>query len=109
MDKNSTVQKIHIANSNKPVDFYNLDVIISGDEAQGLLKVLSDYAFALDILDQYDHQSLKVRETDTKELFKISYQEAKKAIEGLKTKFGGSNLFGNEKDDSFKSSLATIY
>ena len=83
--------------------------IVTGDEAQGLLKVLSDYAFALDILDQYDHQTLKVATTDTKELFKISYPEAKKAIEGLKTKFGGSNLFGNEKDDSFKSSLETIY
>lgn len=82
---------------------------ITGDEAQGLLKVLSDYAFALDILDQYDHQTLKIAETDTDEVFKISYPEAIKAITGLKTKFGGSNLFGNEKDDSFKSSLATIY
>ena len=82
---------------------------ITGDEAQGLLKVLSDYAFALDILDQYDHQTLKISETEEKEIFKISYSEAIKAIEGLKTKFGGSNLFGNEKDDSFKSSLATIY
>lgn len=83
--------------------------IVTGDEAQGLLKVLSDYAFALDILDQYDHQTLKIEETDTEEVFKISYPEAKKAIKGLKTKFGGSQLFGNEKDDSFKSSLETIY
>ena len=82
---------------------------ITGDEAQGLLKVLSDYAFALDILDQYDHQTLKISETEDKEIFKISYPEAIKAIEGLKTKFGGSNLFGNEKDASFKSSLETIY
>jgi prophage maintenance system killer protein len=82
---------------------------ITGDEAQGLLKVLGDYAFALDILDQYDHQTLKIAETDTDEVFKISYSEAIKAITGLKTKFGGSNLFGNEKDDSFKSSLETIY
>lgn len=82
---------------------------INGDEAQGLLKVLSDYTFALDILDQYDHQTLKIAATDTKEVFKISYPDAMKAIVGLKTKFGGSNLFGNEKDDSFKSSLETIY
>jgi prophage maintenance system killer protein len=82
---------------------------ITGDEAQGLFKVLSDYAFALDILDQYDHQTLKVSETGDKEIFKISYSEAIKGIAGLKTKFGGSNLFGNEKDDSFKSSLETIY
>ncbi|WP_223256096.1 RhuM family protein [Flavobacterium laiguense] len=83
--------------------------VITGDEAQGLLKVLSDYAFALDILDQYDHQTLKIGETDYKEVFRISYKEAKKAIEGLKTKFGGSQLFGNEKDDSFKGSLGNIY
>lgn len=83
--------------------------LVTTDEAQGLLKVLSDYTFALDILDQYDHQTLKIEDTDTKEVFRISYTEAKKAIEGLKTKFGGSNLFGNEKDDSFKSSLETIY
>jgi prophage maintenance system killer protein len=82
---------------------------ITGDEAQGLLKVLGDYAFALDILDQYDHQTLKIEETDNKEVFRISYTEAKKAIDGLKIKFGGSQLFGNEKDDSFKGSLETIY
>ncbi len=82
---------------------------ISGNEAQGLLKVLSDYSFALDILDRYDHQTLKIKKTSNKEVFKISYKEAKKAIESLKTKFGGSDLFGNEKDKSFKSSLEGIY
>jgi len=82
---------------------------ISGTEAQGLLKVLSDFTVALDILDQYDHQTLKIRKTKHKELFRISYKEARKAIEGLKNKFGGSALFGNEKDTSFKSSLDTIY
>lgn len=83
--------------------------VITGDEAQGLLKVLGDYAFALDILDQYDHQTLKIDKTNNKEVFRISYADAKKAIEGLKIKFGGSQLFGNEKDDSFKGSLETIY
>jgi prophage maintenance system killer protein len=82
---------------------------VSSDEAQGLLKVLNDYAFALDILDQYDHQTLKIQEVDRVELFKISYLEAIKAIESLKIKFGGSQLFGNEKDESFKSSIQTIY
>jgi prophage maintenance system killer protein len=83
--------------------------VITGDEAQGLLKVLGDYAFALDILDQYDYQTLKINETGNQEVFRISYAEAKKAIAGLKIKFGGSQLFGNEKDDSFKGSLETIY
>lgn len=82
---------------------------LSGNEAQGLLKVLSDYSFALDILDQYDHQTLEIKETNNKEIFRISYKEAKKAIEGLKKKFGGSSLFGNEKDKSFQGSLVGIY
>ncbi len=82
---------------------------LSGNEAQGLLKVLNDFTVALDILDQYDHQTLKIRKTKSKEVFRISYREAMKAIGELKNKFGGSELFGNEKDKSFKSSLNAIY
>ena len=82
---------------------------ISGTEAQGLLKVLSDFTIALDILDQYDHQTLKIKKSKSKEVFRISYKEALKAIEGLKKKFGGSALFGNEKDKSFEGSLNGIY
>ena len=82
---------------------------ISGSEAQGLLKVLSDFTVALNILDQYDHQTLKIKKSKSKEVFRISYKEAIKAVEGLKSKFGGSVLFGNEKDKSFKGSLNGIY
>ncbi len=82
---------------------------LSNNEAQGLLRVLSDYTFALDILDKYDHQTLKVKKSKSKEVFRISYADAKRAIESLKTKFGGSDLFGNEKDKSFKGSLVGIY
>lgn len=82
---------------------------ISGSEAQALLKVLSDYTVALDILDKYDHQKLKIKKSSSKEVFRINYKEAKKAIEGLKNKFGGSALFGNEKDKSFRGSLDGIY
>jgi prophage maintenance system killer protein len=82
---------------------------ISGSEAQGLLKVLNDYTVALDILDKYDHQTLKIKQSKSKETFHINYKEAKKAIEGLKNKFGGSALFGNEKDKSFRGSLDGIY
>ncbi|MDX1937384.1 MAG: RhuM family protein [Flavihumibacter sp.] len=82
---------------------------ISGSEAQGLLKVLSDFTVALDILDKYDHQTLKIKKSKSKEVFRINYKEATKAILGLKNKFGGSALFGNEKDRSFKGSLNGIY
>jgi prophage maintenance system killer protein len=82
---------------------------INNEEASGLMTVLGSYSRALEILDQYDHQTLKVEESQNKELFKITYTEATNAIANLKLKFGGSKLFGNEKDDSFKGSLNNIY
>lgn len=81
---------------------------LSSDEATGLLKVVSDYAYALDTLDKYDHQTLKKPGKTSKEKFLITYDEAITAIKKLKQKFGGSSLFGNEKDKSFKSSLENI-
>ena len=82
---------------------------LSSNEATGLLQIVTDYAYALDVLDQYDHQILEIHGTTSKELFQITYPAAVTAIKGLKDKFGGSALFGNEKDDSFQGSLAAIY
>lgn len=79
-----------------------------GTEAQGLMEVLSDYAMALDILDDYDHQRLTKDGSNENIQFKINYSDAKLAIEQLREKFGGSSLFGNEKDQSFRSSISTI-
>ncbi len=77
-------------------------------EAKELIHVLSDYTKALDILDHYDHQKLKKSDSGYGVTFKIDYQVAKNAIEQLRIKFGGSKIFGNEKDQSFKSSIAVI-
>lgn len=82
---------------------------ISGEESLGLLKIISDYSYALDILDQYDYQSLKIQETSGKETFQLTYAEAIKQIQFVKKKLGNGDLFGREKDESFKSSIATIY
>ena len=82
---------------------------LNSDEATGLLQIVTDYTYALDVLDQYDHQILEIQGTTPEELFKITYPAAMTAIKGLKDKFGGSTLFGNEKDDSFQGSLAAIY
>ncbi len=82
---------------------------LSNDESVGLLKIISDYAYALDILDQYDYQSLQIHATSDKEMYQLTYDEAIKQIELAKKYYGNSELFGNEKDDSFKSSIATIY
>ena len=82
---------------------------LTSDEATGLLKVVTDYSYALDILDKYDHQELSVEGTADQALFVATYEAAINAIKDLKDKFGGSSLFGNEKDDSFKGSIGTIY
>ena len=82
---------------------------LTSDEATGLLKVVTDYSYALDILDKYDHQQLGIEGTTDQQLFVATYEEAMQAIRGLKDVFGGSSLFANEKDDSFKGSIGTIY
>jgi hypothetical protein len=82
---------------------------LSSDEANGLLKVVTDYSYALDVLDRYDHQQLGIEGTTDQQLFVATYEEAMLSIKGLKDIFGGSSLFGNEKDDSFKGSIGTIY
>jgi len=82
---------------------------LEGGEAAGLIKVITDYALALDILDDYDHQRLKLPESTTKEVYQIGYKEAKKAIETLGKQTNFKGLFGIEKDDSFKGSIQNIY
>jgi len=82
---------------------------LSNDESIGLLKIISDYAYALDILDQYDYQKLEIKDTSGKETFQLTYDEAMRQILTAKKAHGNSDLFGHEKDDSFKSSIATIY
>lgn len=81
---------------------------LDSDQSKEIVTVLTDFALGLDILDQYDKQSLKIKEVSKKTIYKIEYEEVIEAIEQLKEKFGGSDLFGNEKDDSFKSSIASI-
>ena len=80
----------------------------SKSQVKEIIDVLADYALGLDILDGYDKQNLEMGMVQPNSIFQISYQEAKVAIEELRIKFGGSLLFGNEKDDSFKSSISTI-
>lgn len=82
---------------------------LNTDESVGLLTIISDYAYALDILDRYDYQKLEIRNTSGKETYQLNYNEAKKQIAIAKKAYGNSELFGREKDDSLKSSLSTIY
>lgn len=79
------------------------------EDSRSLLDVVVDYTYALDTLDRYDYQELKIEDTTGKEAFHATYENAMEVIRELHEKFGGSTLFGNEKDDSFKSSIGQIY
>ncbi len=168
--KESNTHFLRIANSDKPVAFYTLDVIISvgyrvksqrgtqfriwanrilkdylvkgyainnnlvsqkyeelsqlihilgrtihtqpeltNMESHELINVVTDYTYALDTLDKYDYQQLQVESTTSEAKFHATYENAMATIHHLKEKFGESQWFGNEKDDSFKSSIGQIY
>lgn len=169
LEEKSNVHFLRIANSDKPVKTYNLDVIISvgyrvkspqgvqfriwankilkeyilkgfvvnqqakinqlqeafdslkvltriatrseptNEQANDILRVITDYTYALDTLDKYDYQALEINQTTIKEPFQANYENAIEAIETLRNKFGSGALFGNEKDQTFKSSINTIY
>lgn len=170
LNKESNTQKMRVANSDKPVGFYSLDVIISvgyrvksqrgtqfriwankilkdylvkgyainksvaeqhyaelkqlvkllnrtvqlpeltaKEDASSLINVVADYTYALDTLDRYDYQQLTVEKTTNEDKFRATYENAMQAIQTLKEKFGESRWFGNEKDESFKSSIGQIY
>jgi death-on-curing family protein len=172
LDEKSNVHFLHIPFSDKPVKFYNLEVIISVGyrvnsiratqfriwatnilkrhlihgytlnkgrlreqaqklqdlqrairligsmkdrkhleykEAMGLLEVISDYDYALGLLDDYDHKRIKISRTSKEEKFVLSYESAIEAVNKLKERIDGSNLFGIERDKSFKSSISSIY
>ena len=83
--------------------------LLSTDETNALFEVVTDYTYALDTLDNYDYERLTINKTTKEEPFHATYENAMEAINGLREKFGGSVLFGNEKDDSFKSSIGQIY
>ena len=82
---------------------------LSKEVRNALLDVVVDYTFALDRLDDYDYQRLSIPEGSTEEKFHATYEGAMKVLAELREKFGGSGLFANEKDDSFKSSIGQIY
>ena len=158
LDKKSNVQNLHIPNSDRTVEFYSLDVIISvgyrvksqrgvefrkwankilkdyiikgyavnnkrieqiGEvirimkraekqlEVGQVLSVIEKFNAALDLLDDYDHQTMK-KPTGSKAVYVLDYDECRKVINEMKFA-SDSELFGNEKDDSFKGSIANIY
>ena len=164
LPEESNMQKMHIAGSDKPVTFYNLDVIISvgyrvksqrgtqfriwatnvlrqhlvqgytvhaqrlkelnqavrlvadvahrrtlsGDEATALLEVVADYAYALEVLDDYDHQRVRLGEVSPGPVAALDLDEARQVIVRMGERFGASGLFGREKDDGLEGSLSAV-
>ena len=88
---------------------FNKELLLSSDQVTDLFDVIRDYTYALDTLDAYDYQSLQIADTTAPERFHATYENAMEAIKSLKNKFGGSDLFGVEKDASFHSSIGQIY
>lgn len=158
VDKESNLHFLQIANSDKPVAYYSLDVIISvgyrvkskrgvefrkwansvlkqyilqgyavnnnrinqlGEviqimkrtenslDSRQVLTVIEKYSEALELLDSYDHQSM-TRPRGNIATYELTYEECREVIANMR--FGDeSDLFGKEKDDSFKGSIGNIY
>ena len=82
---------------------------LSPDDYESLFGVVADYSYALQTLDRYDYQQLAMEATTAEPQFHATYENAMETIGRLKERFGESKWFGNEKDDSFKSSIGQIY
>ena len=77
------------------------------DLGKDVLKVIADYAYALDLLDRYDHGTLSIEKTSGTTDFVLDYKSANEIVLSMKGNFDG--LFGIEKDQGFKSAIGTIY
>jgi len=111
-EKKLTAQKEKIKELEKSIEVFKRVADtqqLMKDEFSGILNVILDYTYALDILDQYDHKKLEIGEVEQEEEYKITYKDAVNILKELKKKFGGSDLFGKEKDDSFRSTIGTLY
>jgi prophage maintenance system killer protein/Zn-finger nucleic acid-binding protein len=79
------------------------------NESKNLLHIISKYAYALETLDKYDHQSLTITNiTNDTGKIKLVYEDAIKEIKGLPD-YGKTQWFGKEKDHSFHGALNAIY
>ena len=83
------------------------------DEADGLLRVVTDYARGLRLLDQYDYHKLEIEDTTKQAPFILTYDNARAAVdrmtEQIRKEGKDPALFGIEKDGGFKGAIAAIY
>jgi death-on-curing family protein len=81
-------------------------------EAKGLLEIISQYTQSFVLLNQFDSNSISQKQLDGNITYEINYPEAKAAIaalkQQLKEKKEATDLFGNEKDESFQGTLISV-
>ena len=94
-----TIKLIDIAN--------RIDTRLEGNDAKEILKVIGNYSKALDLLDDYDHRTLKKIDGNIDER-KIEYSECIKIINKLRFN-EGSSLFAIERDRGLESIIGNIY
>lgn len=94
-----TVKLIDIAN--------RMDERLEGNDAKEILKVIGDYTKALDLLDDYDHRTLKKIKGTTNNRI-IKYQDCMNIIHNLKFN-EKSEIFGVERDKGLESIINNIY
>lgn len=105
--QNERVQELK--NTVEIISRINKERGLQQSEAMGLLDVITQYSFALDTLDEYDYREVSHWKKSQRKVVKITYNECASIIEQLKGKFGTSKLFGMEKDNSFRSSIETLF
>lgn len=76
-------------------------------DSRHVLSVIEKYSSALDLLDAYDHQNM-TRPEGNRATYVLSYEECMDVIQSMRFR-DESDLFGKEKDDSFKGSIGNIY
>ena len=76
-------------------------------DSKQVLSVIESYSTALDLLDDYDHQTMK-RPKGSDAAYVLTYEECRKVIDSMRFK-SESKLFGQEKDGSFQGSIGNIY
>jgi prophage maintenance system killer protein len=81
---------------------------LTGDEATALLRVVGQYSAALDLLDDYDYQRVAAPGAGATVTHVLSYDEAMRIVEHLRSRFGGSDLFGREKDKGLQGALGAV-
>jgi prophage maintenance system killer protein/transcriptional regulator with XRE-family HTH domain len=81
---------------------------LEGEEATALLRLAADYSFALELLDDYDHQRVAPAGVTRDVVYPVDYEEAVRIVGRLRERYGAGDLFGREKDNSLQSALGAV-